>query len=127
MLENLQEMINQHQVPEIWKGLTKANKLNVGEGERLASLLGGGPLILYGLGQRSFSGIGFVLTGGYLIYRGLAGHCPAYEALQISTVYPKLRFDDEYNEQPETTIDPEDIVDETIWGTFPASDPTASW
>jgi uncharacterized membrane protein len=127
MLDNLREMVNQQQVHEIWQGLTKTDKLNVGERERLSSLLGGGLLALYGLSRRSPSAIGFILAGGYLIYRGLSGYCPAYEALQISTAGPRLRFDEEYHDQPDGTIDAEDLYDEAVWATFPASDPPASW
>jgi hypothetical protein len=128
MWGNFREMLNQPQVREFWPGLTQINQLNVGEAERLGSLLGGGLLALYGLCRRSPGAIGLALAGGYLIYRGLTGHCPLYAALQINTASPpRLRFDDEYNEQPETTIDMDDIGDEAVWQTFPASDPPSSW
>jgi hypothetical protein len=68
-----------------------------------------------------------VLGGGYLLYRGLSGHCPAYKILDISTLRSKLRFDEEYHEQPESTIDTGDLQDEAVWESFPASDPATSW
>ena len=127
MLGNLKETLDQRHIREIWQSLTKTDKLNVGERERLSSLLGGGLLVLYSLGRRSPRAIGFILGGGYLIYRGLSGHCPVYEALQVSTAGPQLRFDEEYHDQPDGTIDTNDFYDEAVWETFPASDPPASW
>jgi hypothetical protein len=68
------------------------------------------------------------LAGGYLIYRGLAGHCPVYEALNIDTAHAnRLQFDELSQEVPHTTIEQDDLVDEAVWETFPASDASASW
>jgi len=55
---------------------------NVSQPERIASLVGAGALVSYGLQKRSW-----VLTalGGLLGYRAFTGHCPAYEALGINT------------------------------------------
>lgn len=127
MVENIGQRLNQGQVRKAWQGLTQTDKLNVGEGERVVSLLVGGLLALFGLGRLPLSALALALGGGYLVYRGLTGHCPAYNALDINTAKSRLRFDDEYHEQPESTIDTDDQHDETVWETFPASDSPSSW
>ncbi|MGE3538779.1 MAG: SRPBCC family protein [Candidatus Tectimicrobiota bacterium] len=58
--------------------------VNVGNLERLGSLVGGGALMLYGL-RRSLGSIALLLGGGALLYRGLSGHCAVYETLDVST------------------------------------------
>jgi uncharacterized membrane protein len=60
-------------------------RVNVGPGERLASLLGGGALVVCGLSRGSKSGLALTLIGGGLLYRGLTGHCHAYQALGYSS------------------------------------------
>lgn len=59
-------------------------QVNVGDFERVLSVLGGGALALYGL-RRSLTPLMLLLGGGALIYRGLTGHCPAYEAMGVDT------------------------------------------
>jgi uncharacterized membrane protein len=59
--------------------------VNVGEMERWASAVGGGALVLYALSKLSVSGIAAAVVGGALIYRGMSGHCNAYESLGIDT------------------------------------------
>lgn len=57
-------------------------KRNVGDVERLGSLLAGGWMLLRGLaGRRAFS----TALGGLLIYRGVSGSCKCYEVLGIDT------------------------------------------
>lgn len=127
MLENLGQRLKRGQIRDVWRGLTQTDKLNVGEGERLASILTGGLIALFGLRRLSFTALGLVLGGSYLLYRGFTGHCPTYKALDLSTAKSGLRFDEEYHQQPESTIDTDDLHDEAVWETFPASDSTASW
>jgi len=62
-----------------------ARSTNVGDGERLASLLGGGALALLGLTRGSLGGLGLALLGGAAAYRGASGHCHAFAALGINT------------------------------------------
>ncbi len=113
---------------EAWSGITKTSKPNVNSFERLASLLGGGLLTFYGLRRRSPGGLGLALAGGYMVYRGLTGHCPLYQAFHIDTAHThQLQFEELSQELPDTTIEPDDTVDEAVWQTFPASDPPASW
>ena len=58
---------------------------NVGDAERLFSLLGGGMLLAYGLSRGSTAGLGLGLIGAGFAYRGWSGHCHAYQALGMST------------------------------------------
>jgi uncharacterized membrane protein len=58
---------------------------NVGPTERWASMIAGGALALYGLSRRSLGGGILASIGAGLAYRGITGHCPAYEALGIDT------------------------------------------
>jgi uncharacterized membrane protein len=60
-----------------------AQGINVGNAERIFSILGGAALGLYGLGRIRISGVAFAALGGALIYRGLTGYCKAYESLGI--------------------------------------------
>jgi uncharacterized membrane protein len=61
------------------------SKVNVHDGERLASALGGGLLTVLGIKQRSLGGLALAALGGGLIWRGLSGHCNIYKALGINT------------------------------------------
>jgi uncharacterized membrane protein len=125
MFGNFQEKFNGQRVRAAWQGLSQTDQTNISEAERLLSVLGGSLIALY-LSRRSFGLIALLMLGGYLIYRVLTGYCLFYKALQISTASPaRLRFDDEYNEHPESTVN--NPRDETVWESFPASDPPASW
>jgi uncharacterized membrane protein len=73
---------------EVSSGLMRsggASCVNVGETERLLSLIGGGVLGLFGLTRGTLTGFGLAALGGALMYRGLTGHCSAYAALGIDT------------------------------------------
>ena len=61
------------------------SKVNVGDIERVATLLGGSALVLYGLSRRSRGGLALALVGGALLYRGSSGHCAVYQTLGINT------------------------------------------
>jgi uncharacterized membrane protein len=58
---------------------------NVGEAERLLSLIGGGALAAFGLMRGGLAGLALGLVGGGLLYRGATGHCHLYGALGVST------------------------------------------
>jgi uncharacterized membrane protein len=58
---------------------------NVGDVERTVSILGGGALALYGLLRRDWSSGAAALASGWLLYRGITGHCPVFETLEVST------------------------------------------
>lgn len=65
---------------------TRSNT-NVGEIERWASIIGGSALVLAGLARRSLGGLALSAVGGSLLYRGLSGHCPTYDALGVDTAH----------------------------------------
>lgn len=67
----------------------KPGETNVGEMERLGSLLAGGALAVLGLSRRSLSGLALAALGGSLAYRGATGRCMGYAALGISTADKK--------------------------------------
>ncbi len=134
----IRETINRPEVRETWQEVTQVNKANVNTQERFASILGGSALVFYGLLRRSPWGLNALLAGGYLLYRGITGYCPAYNKLGINTLsieeQQQLRTGaasgeriDRPNPGPEHTIEPADTTDEKLWETFPASDPPASW
>lgn len=58
---------------------------NVGQQERLVSVVGGPLLALAGLTRGGLGGAGMAALGGVLLYRGLTGHCPVYGALGVSS------------------------------------------
>jgi uncharacterized membrane protein len=57
-----------------------AATMNVGGGERLASLAAGAGLIALGLSRRSLTGVAVAAVGGMLAYRGWTGKCSIYRA-----------------------------------------------
>jgi len=63
----------------------EASDVNVGRTERLVSAVGGGALALAGLRMRSIPGTLLAVLGGGLVYRGVSGHCHAYDAMGINT------------------------------------------
>ena len=58
--------------------------VNVGHGERIASIVVGSGLLAFGLLRRPRAGWSLAATGAALLYRGLRGHCPAFQALGIN-------------------------------------------
>lgn len=63
----------------------RPRRANVGRRERMASMVGGGALALYGLSRGSLKGLLVAAAGGGLIYRGATGHSPTYGAVGIDT------------------------------------------
>ena len=63
----------------------KLTRVNVGDAERQASVIGGSMLALVGVLRGSLSGLVLVALGGALVYRGITGHCHMYEAMGHST------------------------------------------
>ncbi|MBI5671432.1 MAG: SRPBCC family protein [Chloroflexi bacterium] len=79
MQQTTHQMMNQEQTSSI----------NVGNEERLVSLLAGAALMLAGLKRIVPGGflqtVGAILGGYYLFNRGLTGHCEIYHALDMNT------------------------------------------
>jgi uncharacterized membrane protein len=70
---------------------TEGNGKNVGDAERLLSVLGGTVLTVMGANRRGGAGIVMALMGAELIRRGATGHCMVYEATGISTKEDSVR------------------------------------
>jgi hypothetical protein len=97
------------------KSASSADERNLGDGERLASVVGGTALLLYGLARRpSLSSALLAAGGGLLLQRGLAGDCPLYRALGFSS----------QGGRGEPAII--DEIERAAHDSFPASDPP-SW
>jgi uncharacterized membrane protein len=58
---------------------------NVGTGERALSTLGGTMLAGMGMFCGGLKGLVMIAAGGALVYRGVTGHCPGYQAAGINT------------------------------------------
>ena len=67
------------------KDVSAAAHKNVGDAERLVSVVGGAALAAYGLDRRDVSGSFLAVVGAELIRRGATGHCLVYDALNVST------------------------------------------
>jgi len=63
--------------------LSTTQSVNVGHGERIASIVLGSGLVAFGLMRRSWAGWTLAATGATLLYRGLSGNCVVYRALGI--------------------------------------------
>ena len=73
------------------RSLLSGQDVNVGDGERIASLASGSILAMLGLARRDLTGLLIAGVGGSLIYRGATGHCMAYQALDIDTAGSRAR------------------------------------
>jgi uncharacterized membrane protein len=60
-----------------------ARTVNVGDGERIASIVLGAGMMTFGLLRRSRAGLGLAIAGAGLAYRGLSGSCMVYRAVGI--------------------------------------------
>jgi uncharacterized membrane protein len=67
---------------------TGSSTINVGNTERIVSALGGAALAVMGLRDlRSASGVSMLLTGGFLLVRGISGYCAVNNALGRNTAH----------------------------------------
>jgi uncharacterized membrane protein len=65
--------------------LGQDGRQNVGQYERVASSLSGAALLWAGLRRGSMGGVLTALGGAAMLYRGVTGHCPAYQRFGINT------------------------------------------
>jgi uncharacterized membrane protein len=63
----------------------RAPHTNVGDAERLMSVVGGGVLAAYGVKRGDTLGLLAGLVGATVLQRGVTGHCQVYGALGVST------------------------------------------
>ncbi|HJV36129.1 SRPBCC family protein [Geomonas sp.] len=70
---------------------SKHQRINVGEAERKASMVGGAALALSGLRSLTrkhyLPGLAMMAAGGLVFYRGKTGHCEAYHAMGVDTAH----------------------------------------
>ncbi len=93
---------------------------NNGDAERVASIIGGAALVVSALARPTFGRILLGLGGTALLQRGLAGFCPLYDQLGVSTAGHRNGAD---SSQDRSDNDPVTTASED---SFPASDPP-SW
>ncbi len=58
---------------------------NVGDMERMASVVLGAGLLLGGLRKRTWAGAGLSMLGAGLLHRGISGYCAGFDALGMNT------------------------------------------
>jgi uncharacterized membrane protein len=58
---------------------------NISEPERWGSMAAGVALAAYGLSRRRGAGLVLALLGGFLVRRGMSGHCETYQMFGINT------------------------------------------
>jgi uncharacterized membrane protein len=74
----------EHQERSVERQERPMARTNVGDAERWLSVIGGGALLVHGL-RRSFGSLLLAVGGGMLIYRGVTGHCAAYQSFGLNT------------------------------------------
>jgi uncharacterized membrane protein len=90
-----------------------SSRLNVGQGERGASLIGGGVLLFNALRKSSLANLMMGIAGAELLYRGATGHCPVYQALKVNTAgYMGIKI----NKSVTVNAQPEDVY--RFWRDF---------
>jgi len=60
-------------------------RVNVGDGERALSALGGSVLLAAGLARGGCPGLAMIWSGAALLLRGVTGHCTVNEAIGRTT------------------------------------------
>lgn len=85
-----------------------SHSANVGDGERIVSIIAGVGIGLLGLRRGSLGGLALAGAGGMLAYRGIKGHCGLYEKLGLNTTKPaepEAYFDHGIHVEVAVTID----------------------
>lgn len=96
--------------------------INVGETERVASILGGTGLVLTAMLRPSKASLFLAASGGYLLYRGITGKCLLYRVMGIDRAGPFERIQ-EVGCEGANLHEHIDDVQEASEESFPASDP----
>ena len=84
MAESTNSRLQPRAMRAVARALPADGAVNVGDGERWLSLLGGGLLALSTL-RRSLGTVVLLGGAGALLYRGLKGQCALYQAMGVST------------------------------------------
>ena len=66
-------------------GEAEGQDRNVNGVERLLSVAAGGALAAYGLKRRDWGGLAAGVVGGFLVERGVSGHCAVYDAAGLTS------------------------------------------
>ncbi len=77
-------MKNNNQEKSLTDILTNTNT-NIGDTERVISVVGGSALVAYGLKRADALGVALAVLGGGLALRGATGHCQVYDAMDVDT------------------------------------------
>ncbi|QJE73021.1 DUF2892 domain-containing protein [Aerophototrophica crusticola] len=120
--------------------------VNVSPAERILTGGLGGALLALGMDRGRGGGTALATLGGLLLVRAVSGHCPAYQAMggglrrgridrqravwreaprdpALAEVFAGPRPDSMANRGQLPEDHQEDLVEEAVEGTFPASDP----
>jgi len=76
--------VGQEQSRSAWQQ-GEQQQQNVSDAERAVSVAAGAIAAMAGLGRGGLPGLLITAVGGGLIYRGVSGHCPMYQSLDINT------------------------------------------
>lgn len=79
-----------HTNKESWTEFLTDMTQNVGSTERIASAVGGGALIAYGIKRGDWLGALLSIAGTALAFRGATGHCHAYDSMGVDTTEKSL-------------------------------------
>lgn len=130
-------LLNRPEIREHWEKMTDYDRANINNNERVTSLVFGGAMLLGSLRRPlSIRGLFGLAGGSYLLYRGLKGYCPVYEALDYSSLTPseqqqleveRVAAHDRELSEALDQYNHNDELDEMLYETFPASDATASY
>ncbi len=91
-----QPRITAQQIKETEETNRPSRFVNVGDAERIASAIGGGLLLAYGIKRGTLGGLALAALGGGLLFRGGTGHCQAYTALGVDTAGSSQAADGEH-------------------------------